>query len=107
VTASAGARRAERGDALDRFAELARDFRSAARARDFDRMDVILDERRELLLRLQAGGERIGRDADALRAILGFDRESRAILEAQRRALRTELVALDSGCRGLAGDGSI
>lgn len=97
-------------DGLDRFHELAREFRAAAESGDTGAQERILAERRRLMPLLEAlpgprnDAEREEREA-AYRMILELDREAEAVLERQRKSLGQELLNMDSGRRGLAGYG--
>ena len=93
---------------LERFHSLARDFRAAAERGDADAQERILADRRRLIAELeQTPGPRDDRERDArtrvLESILEIDREAERILERQRGEISGELMALDSGKRGLAG----
>jgi Flagellar protein FliT len=98
-------------DGLDRFHELAREFRDAAQSGDTGAQERILAERRRLMPRLEAlpaprsEAERQARES-TYRTILEIDREAEAILDGQRRSLGQELMTIDSGRRGLLGYGS-
>lgn len=98
-------------DGLDRFRELAREFRDAALSGDTAAQERILAERRRLIPRLEAlpaprgAAERDARES-AYRAILEIDREAESILVSRRQSLGRELMTIDSGRRGLAGYGS-
>jgi len=95
-------------DGLDRFHELAREFRDAAANGDPDAQERVLAERRRLMPHLEAlptprnDAEREER-ASVYRAILEIDREAEAILKRQRKSLGEDLMTMDSGRRGLVG----
>lgn len=96
-------------DALVKFRELARDFRSAAEGGDLSRMEAILAQRRGLVERISAeeGDHPDGAGSESrrnlLEAILELDRQSEAILRRMHDDLGVELMGLDAGRRGLAG----
>ncbi len=98
-------------DRLERFRELAIEFRAAAEQGDASALGRILAERGHLITDFgRAAAPRNQREREArarvLESILEIDRGTEEILRHRRDEIGAELVALDSGRRGLTGYGA-